>query len=78
MSEQRRALLRVLESADKPLGPKEITERLEESGTQMKYGAVREMCSRMVNDGQIRNLGRGQYVAPGSEEAGPDNADKLT
>jgi hypothetical protein len=78
MSEQRRAILGVLESANKPLGPKEISERLKESGTEMNYGAVREMCSRMVNDGQIRNLGRGQYVAPGSEEAIPDNADKLT
>ena len=55
-----------------------ITEILNARGAEMNYGAVREMCWRMVNDGQIRNLGRGQYVAPGAVEASPDNADKLT
>jgi hypothetical protein len=78
MSEQRRSVLGVLESADKPLGPKKVTEMLNANGTEIKYGAVREMCSRMANDGQIRNLGRGRYVAPGYEVRSPDNADKLT
>lgn len=64
MSEERRAILGVVESADKPLGPKEVTERLNASGTVMNYGAVREMCSQMANDGQLKNLGRGQYVIP--------------
>jgi hypothetical protein len=69
MSEQRRAQLRVLESADKkPLGPKVITERLNASGTEMKNGAVRELCSQMAKDGQIKNLGWGQYVIPDSTE----------
>jgi hypothetical protein len=68
MSEQRRAILGVLESANDPLGPKEITETLNASGTKMKDGAVREMCSRMAKDGQLRNPARGQYLAPDSTE----------
>ena len=78
MSKQRRSILRVLESADEPLGPKTIAEMLNANGTKIKHGAVREMCSQMANDGQIRNLGRGQYVAPGDKGRSPDNADKLT
>jgi hypothetical protein len=68
MSEQRRAILGVVKSADKALGPKEVTERLNARGVQMKYGAVRELCSQMANDGQLKNLGRGQYVIPDSTE----------
>jgi hypothetical protein len=68
MSEQRRAILGVVKSADKPLGPKEITERLNASGTEMNHGAVRELCSQMAKDGQLRNPARGQYHAPGSTE----------
>jgi hypothetical protein len=68
MSEQRRALRRALESADKPLGPQEITERLNASGTEMNYGAVRELCSQMAKDGQLKNLRWGQYVIPDSTE----------
>ena len=54
MSEQRRAILGVVKSADKPLGPQEITERLNASGTETKNGAVREMCSQMANDEQSK------------------------
>jgi hypothetical protein len=68
MSEQRRVILSVVRSADKPLGPKAITERLNASGTEMKHGAVRELCSQMANDGQLKNLGRGQYVIPDAIE----------
>jgi len=43
--------------------------------TDAKYGATREMLSQMVKDGQVKNLGRGQYVLPDT----PQNiADKLT
>jgi hypothetical protein len=68
MSEQRRAILGVVKSADKLLGPKAITERLNANGTEMKNGAVREMCSQMANDGQLRNPARGQYLAPDTTE----------
>jgi hypothetical protein len=78
MGERRRSILGVLEGADEPLGPKKIAEMLNANGSQTKYGAVREMCSRMANDGQIRNLGRGRYVAPSYGEGSPDDADKLT
>jgi AAA domain-containing protein/ribonuclease R-like protein len=69
MSEGRRAILRILENADEPLGPKEIAAILAESkhrtGYETGYGAVREMLSQMVKDGQAKNLGRGRYVHPG-------------
>jgi len=69
MSEGRRAILRILENADESLGPKEIAAILADSkhrtGHEASYGAVREMLSQMVKDGQVKNLGRGRYVHPG-------------
>jgi hypothetical protein len=73
MSEQRAVIVRVLERADEPLSPKEIAEM-----TDAKYGATREMLSQMVKDGQVKNLGRGQYVLPDTPQNIPDNADNLT
>jgi hypothetical protein len=35
------------------------------------------MCEQMAMDGQVKNLGRGQYFAP-TQKKMPDNADKLT
>ena len=43
----------------------------------MSNGAVREMLSQMVKDGQRKNLSRGSYVHSNSQEC-PDNADILT
>ena len=57
LSERRLAILRVLENADEPLGPKEIAEM-----TDAKDGATRELLSQMAKDGQVKNLGRGQYI----------------
>ena len=37
---------------------------LKEKGVEMGEGAVREMLSRMVKDGQRKNLGRGAYCIP--------------
>jgi hypothetical protein len=70
VSEQRAAIVRVLENADEPLGPKEIAEI-----TGAKYGATREMLSQMVKDGQAKNLGRGRYVLPETGQNNADNAD---
>jgi hypothetical protein len=78
LSEQRRAIIRVLETADEPLSPKDITEMLNAKGVNISYGAVRELLSQMVKDGQVRNLGRGQYVLPESLQNSADNADSLT
>ena len=50
---------------------------LEEMGVEMSEGAVRQMLSQMVKDGQIKNLGRGAYVHANFEKC-PDNADILT
>jgi hypothetical protein len=78
LSERRRAIIRVLESADGPLSPKEITEIFNAKGMNISYGAVRELLSQMVKDGQVKNLGRGQYVLPGKLQNNTDNADILT
>jgi hypothetical protein len=64
MSEGRRAILEVLDKADEPFGPKEITEMVNAKGIEMNNGAVREMLSQMVKDGQVKNPSRGQYVHP--------------
>jgi AAA domain len=73
LSESRRAIIRVLGHADEPLGPKDIAEM-----TDAREGATRELLSQMVKDGQVKNLGRGQYVLPDSPQNSPDNADILT
>ena len=77
MGEGRREISRVLEDADEPLGPKDITAMLNERGQKISYGAVREMLSQMVKDGQAKNLGRGAYAHPDYRNC-PDNADILT
>jgi hypothetical protein len=77
MSEGRRAILDVLDKAGDPLGPKEITEMVNAKGIEMNNGAVREMLSQMVKDGQVNSPRRGQYVHPDRDNY-PDNADKLT
>jgi hypothetical protein len=45
------------------LGPKNIAEMI-----NARDGAVREMLSQMVKDGQVKNLGHGQYVHPNNQE----------
>ena len=66
MSESRREIQAVLAEADEPLGPKEITAILADKlgATAPSYGAIRELLSQMVKDGQAQNLGRGQFVHP--------------
>ena len=59
------------------MGPKEVTEKLNVKGVHLKDGAVREMCSRMAKDGQLKSLGWRHYVTPTLQKM-PDNADKLT
>ncbi len=60
------------------LSPKDITEMLNAKGVNISYGAVRELLSQMVKDGQVKNLGRGQYVLPEKLQKSADNADILT
>jgi hypothetical protein len=78
LSERRRMILTVLENADEALGPKDITEILNAKGVDIKCGAVRELLSQMAKDGQVKNLGRGQYIHPDNLQNIPDNADNLT
>lgn len=77
ISEQRRAILQKLADTDEPLGPKDLAEMLD-----AKYGPTRETLSQMAKDGQVKTLGRGQYVHPDNAsdypQKHPDNADNLT
>ncbi len=77
LSEGRRAILGVLEDADEPMGPKEIAVLVAEKRPGTAYGAVREMLSQMVRDGQVKNLGRGSYTLHDLQNRA-DNTDKLT
>ena len=67
MSEERRAIVGLLERSGEPMAPKEIAEALGkgESATKM-------MLRDMVADGQVLNPQRGQY------SVSPDLADQLT
>jgi hypothetical protein len=78
ISERRRRILEVLGNADEALGPKEVTEILNAKGVGVKDGAIRELLSQMTKDGQLKNLGRGQYIHPDNLQNIPDNADNLT
>jgi hypothetical protein len=78
MSENRKAISGLLKDADESMGPKEITEVLQAKGINIKYGAVREMLSQMVKDGQAKNVARGQYVYPDNLHDTADKPDKLT
>jgi AAA domain len=80
MSEERRAILGVVKSTDKPLGPKAITERLNASGTEMKYGAMEpsDRCVRRWRTmGNSRTSGGGHTLSPTLQKM-PDNTDNLT
>jgi hypothetical protein len=62
MSETRAAILGVIDDADGPLGPKEITAILNSQGFKIEYGTVRERLSQMAKDGQVERVGIGSYV----------------
>ena len=80
MSEGRREILAVLAAADESLGPKEITAILADKlgATAPSYGAIREMLSQMVKDGQVKNLRRGAYALPNNPQNYADDPDILT
>lgn len=58
LGETRRAILKVLEDADEPLGPKEVAELLD-----MKYAVVKQRLYQMSRDGEVRVVSRGMYAA---------------
>jgi len=63
MSEQRRAILRVLEESEKPLGPADITRRVEESGVKVSNDTVRQLLRKLLDDGQVTQPNYGLYEA---------------
>jgi hypothetical protein len=65
LSEERRAIHRVLEAAGAPLGPREIAEQ---AGSP--YGSVRQLLSEMVREGQVARPAYGKYALPAPMQAG--------
>src|SRR5215211_8095921 len=63
MSETRRAILRVLEEAEGPLGPKDVAEVLD-----MKYGVIKQRLYQMSKAGEVKAVSRGMYEARTHEE----------
>ncbi|TWI87048.1 AAA domain-containing protein [Roseibium hamelinense] len=56
-SDERARIRAELEQADEPLTPTDI-----QALTSMKAGSVRRLLIKMVGDGQIQKVGRGQYA----------------
>jgi len=57
LTEQRKAIIELLESSNEPMSPKQITDNLEING-----GYIRTTLRRMVEDETIKQFGRGQYI----------------
>lgn len=55
-SEERNAILDILENAEEPIGPKEIADALGKPENNIK-----QLLFKMQKDGEIRKEGRGQY-----------------
>lgn len=58
LTDERRAILDAVESAETPVGPKEIAE-----ATGLPAASVRNMMPEMARAGQIRKVHRGTYQA---------------
>ncbi|MGC9369286.1 MAG: AAA family ATPase [Paracoccaceae bacterium] len=58
-SEERSAILEVLEGADEPMGPKEIADAL-----GWKTDNVKQLLFKMHKDGELKKQGRGRYCVP--------------
>jgi hypothetical protein len=57
-SDERSAIIGVLEQSAEPLTPREIADLAE-----LSYASIRMMLTRMVKSGDIRREGRGRYIA---------------
>jgi hypothetical protein len=57
LTEQRKAIIELLESSNEPMSPKQITDNLEING-----GYIRTTLRRMVEEETIKQFGRGQYI----------------
>ena len=56
LSETRRAIVKVLEDADGPLGPKDVAELLE-----MPENRIKQRLYQMSKDGEVKVVSRGRY-----------------
>lgn len=68
LSQERAAVLNVLDGVGGGLGPKDIHEALEEEGCKTTYNAVRRLLPKMARDGQLKNPRQGVYTLPEEEE----------
>ncbi|VVT02599.1 AAA family ATPase [Hoeflea sp. EC-HK425] len=59
ISSERKAIIEVLENAEKPMGPKAIAEALDQPEDN-----VRQLLTSMARDGEVKKEGRGKYITP--------------
>lgn len=59
ISSERKAIIEFLQSTDKEMGPKAISEALEQPEPN-----VRQLLTSMTKDGEVKKVGRGKYVLP--------------
>jgi hypothetical protein len=57
LTEQRKAIIELLESTNEPMSPKQIAENLE-----IKPDYIRKTLRRLIDTGMIKQFGRGQYI----------------
>jgi hypothetical protein len=67
-----RAILRILEEAGEPLGPKDVTELLEERGVHKSRNTVKRRMYQMSKAGLLKNQD-GKYAPHNRNRHNPDN-----
>ena len=60
-TDERRAILTILEDADEPMGPSDLA-----ALTSSKNGNVRKLLHMMMKAGEVRKVGYGLYTHPRS------------
>ncbi len=70
ISKERLEIVECLRSLGEPAGPKEVSEALGKT-----YNNVKQLLFKMGNDGDVRNIGGGKYVATDNPD-NPDNRDE--
>jgi hypothetical protein len=67
LNEERAEVLRVLEEAGEPMGPREVADAL-----STDYNATRQRLYQMDRSGEVQVIGRGRYTVPNK----PNNPNK--
>jgi hypothetical protein len=72
-SETRRVILKALEEADEPLGPKDVAEMVD-----LPENTVRQRLYQMSKDGEVKVVSRGRYVPHNNHDNHNNESPKVT